>query len=101
MKPLTVQEWLEQERASGLPHADFANDALVLLDEKAHNDEAWDSLLDRVNTATGDVIDNSDQIVDCFEFRDATLSALNDAGVVDGDVPGDQAAGLLRMFLPT
>jgi len=101
MKPLTVHEWLEQERASGLPHADFAADALLVLDEKAHNDEAWDNLLDRINTATGDVVDSNDQIVECFKFRDKVLCELVDAGLIDDtDVPLDQMSGLLRMFLP-
>lgn len=100
MKPLTVREWLEQERRTGLPHADFAADAVLALverDEMAEGDEAW---RDDVNRATGDVVTSSDQIVDCFKFRAAVLTALNDAGVADGDVTGDQAAGLLRMFLP-
>jgi hypothetical protein len=39
MKPLTVREWLEQERLSGLPHADFAADALADLDRLDAYDE--------------------------------------------------------------
>ena len=100
MKPLTVREWLEHERLTGLPHADFAADSLLAIaerDEMAEGDEAW---RDDVNRETGDVVTSSDQIVECFKFRAAILTALNDAGVADGDVTGDQAAGLLRMFLP-
>lgn len=75
MKPLTTREWLEQERLSMLPHADFAADALLAL-------EAWDG-------------DDDDA-----QFRSAVQLALVDAGVADGAVPVDQVAGLLRMFLP-
>lgn len=100
MKPLTVREWLERERLSGLPHADFAADALLAIDERDDLSEGDEKLLDEINLATGDVIEDSDQIVDCFKFRSHVLQALNDAGVVDGDVSGGEAAGLLRMFLP-
>lgn len=98
---LNAREWLEHERLTGLPTADLAADALAVMDERDALSEGDELLLDQINQATGDVIENSDQIVDCFKFRDAVLNVLVEAGVSDGDpLTAAQAAGLLRMFLP-
>lgn len=98
---LNAREWMEYERLTGLPHADFAADALAQLDAGQAADELYETLLDDINRATGDVVDGPEAIVDAYRFRDAVLSALNDAGVADGDLTPDQAVGLLRMFLPS
>lgn len=95
-----MREWLEQERLSGLPHADFAADALLAIDERDALADSSDDLLDRINAATGDMIEDNGQIVEAFVFRNDVIAALNNAGVADGDVTGAQAAGLLGMFLP-
>lgn len=100
VKPLTMREWLEQERLSGLPHADFAADALLAIDERDTLADESDDLLDRINAATGDMVEDNRQIVEAFVFRGHVLRMLNEAGVADGDVTGEQAAGLLGMFLP-
>lgn len=100
MKPLTAREWLEQERQSMLPHADFAAEILADLDELDAFIERDDELRDRVDRATGDQLSDNDQIVEAFAFRNAVLIALTDAGVIDDECTSDQAAGLLRMFLP-
>lgn len=84
-----------------LPHADFAADALLAMDERDALAETDDDLRDRIDRATGDQITENDQIVEAFVFRNAVLIALATAGVIDDtDVTADQAAGLLRMFLP-
>lgn len=102
MRWLNAREWLENERLSGLPTADLAADALLAIDERDALSEGDELLLDQINQATGDVIENSDQIVECFKFRDAVLNVLVDAGVSDGDpLTAEQAKGLLRMFLPS
>lgn len=98
---LNAQEWLEHERLTGLPHADFAHEALAAMEGLAQHEEADQQLLNLIHDLTGDTISTSDQIVECFEFRDRVMQVLVDAGVSDGDIlTGDQASGLLRMFLP-
>lgn len=98
---LNAREWLEHERLTGLPTADLAADALAIMAERDALSDADELMLDEINRATGDVIENSDQIVDCFKFRDAVLNVLVDAGVSDGDpLTAAQVAGMLRMFLP-
>lgn len=100
---LNAREWLEAERLSGLPHADFAAEALRMVDEGSDADELYEGLLDDINRATGDVIEEPAQVVECFKWREAVMVALTDAGVHDGDdeMTAEQCAGLLRMFLPS
>lgn len=93
MRPLDVREWLEQERLSGLPHAEFAAQALEVMDGD-------DRMLLQVEQATGDVVRHSDQIVEAFRVRAAVLAALYAAEAIDENVSADQVGGLLRMFLP-
>jgi hypothetical protein len=93
---LNAREWLEHERLTGLPHADFAGEALRQLDLL----EDADGLVELID----DAFDGPDDLVataNMFrDFRDAVLTVLVDAGVIDDDVPADQVGALLRMFLP-
>lgn len=99
MRWLNAREWLEHERLTGLPHADFASAALSDLDEQDGAAEA----LDQIEDILGDHGRDTDQEVRrLVDLQDAVLVVLADAGVITHDQgPADvDVPGLLRMFLP-
>lgn len=93
---LNAREWLEHERLTGLPHADFAAEALREMGELDHNDE----MIRAIDQDLGEPDDLPGRCKKLLDFEDAVLTALVDAGVIEDDCPADQVGGLLRMFLP-
>lgn len=99
---LNAREWLEYERLTGLPHADFAAEALRELGEAEDTDEALQELHEAISTFDDTTTpDKALNIVleDANRYR-AVVTLLREAGIVDPEVWNLDVVPLLRMFLP-